>query len=334
MGLMDISFVTMPGSFNLSMGYGNAAFNMLSSLKELGHKIPYNDPNAPVQVAFCQPPWYKFNPGQYKIGYTPWESTDLPHGWLDPMNECDEIWTTSPLIAKWYREAGITPPIYVYEHGIDPIWKPKDRRKDPSEPIKFLHVGEPAPRKAGQLAFNSFMDAFGPDDTSVSFTIKAIEFSTVRWKDHKGSIIRPMGNIPNFKDDIRDLPIEELVEVFHDHDVLVYPSWGEGFGLIPLQALATGMPVICTEAWAPYSRFFNGLGIRSELVNSPWPTPHDGKMFKPDRTHISELMMDVAENYNHYAGLFYDQAEQVHDEYNWTNLTKRAYQHIVDKFEE
>jgi glycosyltransferase involved in cell wall biosynthesis len=329
---MEISFNTMPGSFNLSMGYGYAAFNMLSSLKTLGHEIPYNKSTAPVQISFCQPPWYKFHEGQYKIGYTPWESTVIPEGWLPEMNSCDEIWTTSPLIAQWYKEGGIEPPVFVYEHGIDHNWAPKRRHRQPGEPIRFLHVGEPAPRKAGQLAFNTFEQAFGFSDPSVSLTIKAIDFTTVRHKDERGSIKTPLASLKNLHVDTRDLPTHELINLFHDHDVLVYPSWGEGFGLIPLQALATGMPVICTEAWAPYSRFFNGLGIRSELVDSPWPTPHDGKMFRPDKDHMAELMINVAEDYNRYADLFFNQAQQIHDEYDWLNLTERAYEHIVNKF--
>jgi glycosyltransferase involved in cell wall biosynthesis len=329
---MEISFNTMPGSFNLSMGYGYAAYNMLSSLKTLGHEIPYNKPSAPVQISFCQPPWYKFHEGQYKIGYTPWESTTVPKGWLQDMNECDEIWTTSPLIADWYKDGGIEPPVFVYEHGVDHAWTPKRRHREPNEPIRFLHVGDPAVRKAGQLAFNSFGNAFGFSDPSVSFTIKAIDFTIIRLKDRHGSIISPLHALKNVNLDLRDLPQDDLIKLFHDHDVLVYPSWGEGFGLIPLQALATGMPVICTEGWAPYSRFFNGLGLKSELVESPWQTPHEGKMFKPDGEHLSELMSHVADNYNTYADLFYNQAEQVHAEYDWLNLTERAYEHIVNKF--
>ena len=329
---MEISFNTMPGSFNLSMGYGYAAYNMLSSLKQLGHEIPYNKPDAKVQISFCQPPWYKFHPGQYKIGYTPWESTAIPAGWLGEMNDCDEIWTTSPLIAKWYKEGGITPPIYVYEHGIDPMWTPKMRSRRPDAPIRFLHVGDPAPRKGGQLTFDTWLSTFGTGDKSVHLTIKAIDFSTVRWKDHKGSMIQPMHSIPNVTVNTRELSPQDMVTLFHNHDVLVYPSWGEGFGLIPLQAMATGMPVICTEAWAPYSKFFNGLGIRSELADSPWPTPHDGKMFRPDSAHLSELMSTVADDYDRYAELFYNQAQQIHKEYDWLNLTERAYEHIVNKF--
>jgi hypothetical protein len=55
-------------------------------------------------------------------------------------------------------------------------------------------------------------------------------------------------------------------------------------------------------------------------------------MFRPDQGHLSELMNDVADNYDKYAELFFNQAQQVHDEYNWLNLTERAYEHIVNKF--
>jgi glycosyltransferase involved in cell wall biosynthesis len=56
--------------------------------------------------------------------------------------------------------------------------------------------------------------------------------------------------------------IEELVNLYHRHHVLIYPTWGEGFGFIPAQALASGMPVITTYPWAEYKEFIGPLKIK------------------------------------------------------------------------
>jgi len=40
---------------------------------------------------------------------------------------------------------------------------------------------------------------------------------------------------------------EELIKVYNAADILVYPSWHEGFGFPVLEAMACGCPVICSD---------------------------------------------------------------------------------------
>lgn len=49
---------------------------------------------------------------------------------------------------------------------------------------------------------------------------------------------------------IETLPHRELLAEMAQHDVLVFPSLFEGFGLVILEAMAQGLPVITTEATA------------------------------------------------------------------------------------
>ena len=328
---MKISFNTVPGNLNTNVGYGYAGYNMVVALQRLGHEVPFQDPDAPVQIHFSQPTWYDFEEGQYKIGYTPWESNELPDGWLRAFNACDEVWTTSPLIAKWYREAGVTVPIYVYEHGIDHKWANRRRRREGV--LRFLHHGEPAPRKGGQMAVNAFREVFGNRD-DVHLTIKSYGEATVRAKDKEGSIIGPVTMFNNVSLIEQNLQEEALVGLYHNHHVLIYPGWGEGYGLIPQQALATGMPTICTEAWAPYSEFLlPGLALGSTMVDSPWEFMHPGKMFEPSYEDLLDALRLVDEDYNRLAGKAYRNGFLVHQKYDWDNLTRKAFKHIVEKFD-
>lgn len=330
---MEISFVTNIGNLTLANGYGVAGFNVVTSLQRLGHTVPFASATAPVEIAFCQPDYSDWsNPDAYHIQYTPWESNELPEGWVEAFNDnCDEVWTPSALIARWYKEAGVTKPIYVYEHGIDPIWTPKRRRR--SGPLKFLHVGEPAPRKGGQMASDVFHSVFG-NSQDVHLTIKAWTRSDIRVYNNKKSIIgSPHTVYKNVTTIYDEIETPELVKLFHEHDVLVYPGWGEGFGLIPLQALATGMPTICTEAWAPYARFLEpDLALGSQLVNNPWSHIHTGKMFKPDVNHLKHAFKCVEADFDKYAGRAYRRAFSVRSEYDWDMLTENAFDRIVKKF--
>ena len=328
---MRISYTTVPGNLSLSNGYGLAGYNMCVSLERLGHKVPFSDPDAKVEIAFNQPDYTEWtNSDAYHIQYTPWESTDLPKGWLENFNNnCDEVWTPSPVIADWYKDAGVVKPIYVYEHGVNHEYAPKRRKR--TGKLKFLHMGEPAPRKGGQMAFDAFKEVFGDRD-DVHLTIKAWGSSTVR-DMKKGSILGPPSRRPNVSLITKDIPQFDLIQLMYAHHALVYPGWGEGFGLIPLEAMASGLPVICTESWAPYKRFLlPELSLSSRLVPSPWSQIHPGKMFQPSYEDLVNSYRYVDENYDKVAGRSFKNAFQIHKEYDWDHLTEGAFDRIVKRF--
>lgn len=301
-------------NMNTTNGYGYATERMVESLRRLGHTITENDAQAPVEMWFDQPHHWIFRDGQYKIGYHPWESTRLKDDWVERMNKCDEIWTPSPLIADWYRSDGVKRPIYVYEHGVDKIWTPQKR--DTSGKIRFLHVGAEATRKGGWDTLRLFRTAFYNRD-DVELTLKMVNVNFNLERVGKTSIIN------------RKMGVNDLVDLFHSHHVYVYPSWGEGFGLTPLQALATGMPTICTAAWAPYERFLDpNLKLGSELKTSPWPQIHPGKMLRPKFDELVDLMRYAADNYESLHDSALGRVDEIQSEYDWDNLTKSAFEYL------
>ncbi|NDB57985.1 glycosyltransferase [bacterium] len=328
---MEISFFTPTINLKNSNGYGYAGLNIIESLKSLGHQVPYSNPKSPVQLNFAQPEHFKMHKNQYQIGYTPWESTKIPTRWIDMMNACDELWTTSDWCANIFNDNGFNN-VKVYPHGIEKIWMPY-RRKE-KEVIKFLHVGEPAPRKGGQMVVDAFTQLFA-NNPKYHLTIKAYHNNTTRIYNNiidRNIIGLPhnvYNNISIITDQISDT---ELVKLFHDHDVLLYPSYGEGFGFIPLQALATGMPTICTAEWTQYKNYLGPLALKSELIDSPWPFPHEGKMLEPNYKHLLEVMRDVVHNFKAYSGYYFAQASKIHKDYNWIQLTDNAFQDVIKKF--
>lgn len=310
---MRISFGTVLGSDQITgkNGYGYATLCMLDSLKELGYTVKDNDASADVEIWFDQPHHWNFSEGTYKIGYLPWESTKLQEGWLEIMNACDEIWTPSSLIAGWFKDAGLTTPVFVYEHGIDHSWAPVKRA--PEKTIKFLHVGAEASRKGGWDVRRSFNKAFG-GRKDVHLTMKTVNSS---WNKVNTSKVTNLDG---------KFTLAQMQFLFYTHDVFVYPSWGEGFGLTPLQAMATGMPTICTGAWAPYKRFLEpDLIVPSTLSDHMWDQIHPGKMFRPDFDFVTEAMKRVADDYEPYMISAASRASEVHKEYDWNTLTAKAF---------
>lgn len=313
---MKLSFGTRLkrlGAINGTNGYGYATKCMLQSLDTLGYHIEANDASADAELWFDQPEHWKHSDGPYKIGYHPWESTHLKPGWAEIMNACDEIWTPSPLIAQWYRQyAGIRVPVYVYEHGIEHSWEPKPRQVE--DKIRFLMVGAEATRKGGWDTMRLFRKAF-PNRDDVELTIKT-----------QGSGHLKMDNLGRVKFINAKYSLEQLQQLYYEHHIYVYPSWGEGFGLTPFQAIATGMPTITCPAWAPYRRFLdNDLSVSSSLAKSSWPKIHPGYMLRPSFDDVVDRLRYAAENFDAVHAKAQKVAPQVHVEYDWDDLTRQTF---------
>ncbi len=247
--------------------------------------------------------------------------------WVERFNQCDEVWATSDWCAEVFKQNGVTRPIYVYPHGIEEKWSPVKRSYNEDEVFKFLHVGEPSPRKSGQLVVDTFIKMFG-NNPKYQLTLKCHHNHTVRVYDKNGELKLPEDVYSNIKVIKDEMSIDDLVALHQRHHVLIYPSWGEGFGFIPLQALATGMPVISTYHWAHYKKFIGPLKLRSTLTSETLPKAvgdaHVGQMFKPDEKHLEELMYDSILNFKAYSGYYFAQSTKIHEEYNWIQLTNKT----------
>jgi glycosyltransferase involved in cell wall biosynthesis len=326
---MQIAYHTHEGGMDLTQGYGYAGYGIVTSLQKLGHTTPFNYAGAPVLFDFTQPGFYQYHEGQYHIGYTPWESTKLHDNWENLMNMCDEVWTTSDWCANVFKECGVTKPIYVYEHGIDHAWTPWRRKK--GRVLRFLHHGEPAVRKNGWKAFEAFAELFG-NDPRYELTLKSNGYTTIRAHRIDGSIAQVNEVYKNVRVIKEVLDINDLISLYKTHDVLIYPSFGEGFGFIPLQAMATGMPVIMNTSWAPYARFSVGLDVKDRYIESPWQNVHPGEMLEPDFDSLKEQMRRAADDFETFSDHAFELAPQIHEEYDWVNVTERAFAHVVKKF--
>lgn len=318
---MKISYYTVDGNLDVTNGYGNAGFQLIRALQRSGHEVPFDDEEASIQISFCQPTHYKFHEGQYKIGYTPWESTELPDGWLERMNACDEVWATSEWVRNIYWQAGVSVPIKVVHHGLDPKWTALQRPLNGGV-TNFFHHGEPALRKGGQMTLDAFRRAFG-DREDVHLTFKANSQHYLRaWHDGKFSV--PEYNNVTI---ITTLMHEnELVDLYHKMDCMVYPSYGEGFGLIPLQALGTAMPVIGTADWAPYKHLMP-FHLHYTMNRSVWPV-HPGYVMYPDFEDLVYWMKVFRTERDVYAKLAFETAPRVHQDFAWEKIANDVSSHL------
>ena len=293
------------GSNSVHTGHGYACMKIISNLGKTDHSLLL-DRAAPLEFNFCHPNFYKFSENTYKVGYTAWESTHIPSGWQEKIDEIDEMWVPNKFSKEVFSKF-TDKEIYVFPHGVDETFNIKKR--NPGEVLKFLHIGYPAFRKNAHETINTFLQLYaGRKD--VHLTIKGYEGYDFEIEEDNITYIK------------KNMTYSELLNLMHAHDVLIYPSWGEGFGLIPLQAMATGMPVIMTDGWCDYKDLAPELIIKSELAYHPWQDSHPGKMFMPDLNHLSELILKSEKDIDWLTGIQFVRANEVHKKYNWKKVVE------------
>jgi glycosyltransferase involved in cell wall biosynthesis len=312
---LKISFNTQNPEYrklNHHNGFGNAGSGMLGALKSLGYEVTINDHTADVGFVFNHPSNAMFFPHQYNILYFPWESTQVKPGWERVMGAVDELWTPSQWCADVFSKLTDTP-IYVYEHGIGKEWAPKLRKR--TDKTKFLNIGAEAARKNGWSVVRALRKGF-PHHPDTSLTLKMLSQVSI-------PLPPSLGKVAYINE--RWTP-GQLLKAYYDHHIYVYPSSGEGFGLTPLQAMATGMPTICVADWAPYADLLNpALTLHGKLVRSGWPGIHPGQVYRISEEDTVERMVYAYDNFERLAQEALEIAPKVHERYNWRTLTAAAF---------
>jgi glycosyltransferase involved in cell wall biosynthesis len=325
---MKISFTGAPEWMDRNVGYGEASTHIINTFEDMGIECLIKSRDPKIGISFIQPDQYRFGKNQYKIGYTPWESTDIFPSWKKPLNDLiDELWTTSPWCAEIFKKH-TDKPVFVYEHGVQDNWIPKKREINPSRPFRFLHIGEPAFRKDAQMVVDAFVSLYG-NNPNYELILKCSNLNTTRIFDKKDGHVKgsPSTFYPNIKIIESFLSVEQMDGLYDLCDVFVYPSWGEGFGFNPLQAMAKGIPTICTEGWATYAKYIT-MPLNSKWWKSPWPTTHPGLLLKPNYNELKYFMEDVVTDYEYYSAVSYNNAFLIHKDYNWKKVSKPAVERL------
>ncbi|RWY48088.1 glycosyltransferase family 4 protein [Mucilaginibacter gilvus] len=159
----------------------------------------------------------------------------------------DSIFVASSFTAKTLQYfEGELPPVSVVPYAFPPVVTERHYEKiTGARPLKLLFVGGLSQRK-GIADMFAAVKTFG---NKVELTVvgsKLVDNCAVlnealtkhRW--------------------IPSLPHEGVLKLMHQHDVLLFPSLFEGFGLVITEAMAQGTPVITTDRTAGPDIITNG----------------------------------------------------------------------------
>lgn len=252
----------------------------------------------------------------YNIGFTYWETNKLPDSWIDPMNEMDEIWTTSQWAVDVFKNSGVTVPIYKFNLGIDRnLYYPKQRTRH--NPFTFFSIGSPSTRKNSQLTVDAFLKILETNE-NCKLVYKSIGPPDARLNFGTSSM-SPIYNHPQIEIYEDDITHKELADLYDKTDCVVFPTSGEGWGFMPLQGIMKGIPTICTNATActEYAHWSVPLMYEEVGVNLGGIYTNSGTWAKPDTQDLYDKMLYVLNNFEEVAEFTYQNASHNYETMTW-----------------
>jgi len=204
------------------------------------------------------------------IGYYPsWEQTQaelarryadwLPAGglpssrYLRPdqkraeMELADLVLVPSTFVERSIRRFLPRKTVALAPYGVDCEYWIAPHRRPPSAPLRFIYTGQLSLRKGIPMLLEAWKSAAPPDSELELVGLWQLSES----KRH---------NLPPGVMLLAPCSPEALRERYRNADVFVFPSFFEGFGLVLVEAMACGLPVIATDATAAPDVVGDGSG--------------------------------------------------------------------------
>lgn len=202
-----------------------------------------------IEIQHCQPPAFKDEVVERQWMYTMFETTHTPRSWIKMINQAERVIVPSSWLVDSWREQGVTIPIHVIGHGFDPKFIHYVKRpRTGEEPYTFLHYGQLSVRKGTDILAKAFLDEFkGQKDVKLIMK-NALPYIPVS--------LSSLPEFPEIEFIHATYSKEEMLDLLQESDCFVFPTRGEGFGLPPFEAMASGLPTIVTP-WSGATDYIN-----------------------------------------------------------------------------
>lgn len=271
-------------------GYGMSSTHIIDELRALGISVDdvYNDQQ--IGILYHTPYSISRLETQYRMLYTMFESDELPQDWLEYLQFADKVLVPSKWCQEVFAKAGIEAEVVPLGYN-DKVFKYQPR--PPREIFTFLHYNAFDVRKGFGEVLQAWELAFKPSDP-VRLVLKT----------SKDYIPVPINKAayPNIDVIQGQVDEKELAKICFEADAFVFPSRGEGFGITPLEAMATGLPTIVPDAHG-ITEYFDPKYMREVKVGETCPALYDrykgqsvGKMVICDVEDLAKQMRWIFEH--------------------------------------
>lgn len=282
------------------VGYGKMVVGLRNALSE---KVTLSEDAE--HVVFALRPnlikgWHKT---QVPHLLTMWETNWLPPEFSDYLQNFNKI--IVPSLHNWELFSQFHDEVHMIPLGVDrTMWHPEDRPAN--NKFKILCGGSEWYRKGLDVVLEVFNKLQLPD---TELHIKIVPPHLFAPKDLE---------FPNVIVHREWLTVEQERDLVRSADCFISVSRGEGFGLMPLQAISAGVPTIISDAHG--HREFSNLATH-RIPTTSVPTAKGvwqnmGDWDEPDQEALSEAIKDIYLNRDKYRKQAYLKAPQT-EAFNW-----------------
>ncbi|MBO8126750.1 MAG: glycosyltransferase [Firmicutes bacterium] len=356
--------LTYYGHVNDISGYAESNRNLISQLVSQGvqvklYSLRIDLPNAglsPKQLQFFQrltqtsedlrwpvlqsmiAPAFRVFPGRYNIGLTMIETNGLAPAWVAACNRMDEIWVPSHFNRQGFIASGVAEEkVKVMPFGVDgerfrPGLSPLDipERKG----YTFLSIFDWRPRKGFEFLLQAFSEEFtSKDDVCLVLKVSnTAKLEPARLRRELNRFYKPAPHKPKiiFLDQV--IGYADMPRLYSSGDCFVLPTRGEGWNLPAIEAMASGLPVICT-AWSAhleYMNYTNSFLLNMERLEQAKPSGFWTDQFyngfswaRPSVKHLRMLMRWVYQNRDEAKAVGAKARQDVLANFTWAHSAAR-----------
>jgi glycosyltransferase involved in cell wall biosynthesis len=317
--LKELGALNLDGPYNQTDGYGTMTEQLTLAFRGLGYMVggsrAWSEQNnltnvspdvlltlgghirTPCGIRLGQPDSYQACPGDYKVIYTMWEFPLLPDRWYNGIKNVGLTIVPCGWNKLLWNQVQPNNTV-VIPLGVNPkIYYPVERNGRSS--LTFLTDGS-------LLGENNITEVFSDLFSSYPDVRLVVKMKGERRVETEGNVVKLYGRFT----------AKEMREWYQSGDVFLYPTHAEGFGLFPLEAMATGLPVIATDNPAMKSFMWEEHSYPVEVKNVDW-------YHYCDMDNMAEKMMCVYNNFEGAKNKGRRAAKFIADHFTWKHTAER-----------
>lgn len=246
------------------------------------------------------------------VGFTMWESSQLPDIWVKTCNEMDAIFVPCNWNRQVFIDSGVNVPVYVVQPGIAPEDIPEINNKKGGGCFTFYSIFQWTERKNPEGLVKAYLSEFrGCGD--VELVLKTYRHPRIPNNAHffteeieriRRQMNIPPNELPKISVITQFLSTEEIYSLHAGADCFVLPHRAEGWGMPHMEAMSFGNPVIATrfsgnvDFMNDENSYLVDCGM-TPCINMDWYVKwFNGSMWwaEADLGSLAKHMRDVYEN--------------------------------------
>lgn len=308
-------------------GYSIASKCLIDEFEHAGIPISTHYSGQQVAILFHNPYSLPRIEAPYRIIYTMFESTKIPDDWYDYLKAADEVWVPSEWNQETFAKAGIQTKIVPLGYNDDVYtFVERDIPSKTRGSYTFLHYNAFNIRKGFTEVWRAFTKEFEKTEP-VKLILKTTQ--------NQSPLPITKSEYPNVEIIYGKASDSEMLAIMKRSDCFVFPSRGEGFGMTPLECMATGMPAIVPNAHG-ISSYFNADYMYEVKIKEMCPALYSrykgidvGQMYISDVDDLRKKMRWVVEHQAEALAVGKKAAEYVKQ---WT--FKNGYKVAIERIKE